>query len=287
MDWLAAWGDGFATVGASPIEIVLLGLLSLAMSVVAGMTGAAMGIVQLPVMLALGFDPLISAGTNLGVILLASLSGIWPHYRAGRIVPRVIVIFGVPTIAGTFAGAASAKFVPTWILLAVITLVLIAMTGITFRDAWKRTHPPLRPVRHKRIFQRTDPMGSAYLRPRSFMIDGSLSGIIGAIGGAAGMTLGALRLPILVNFLKMDPWYAAGTNAGISLLTAIAGFAGHAIHGNFDPLLLVVMGVAGMAGGAAGATLTGRVRPTLLRFAIGVILLVMVPLVVYRTALAY
>jgi uncharacterized membrane protein YfcA len=276
-----------AAMDHSIIQITGLGLLSLAMSVVAGMTGAAMGIVQLPVMLALGFDPLIAAGTNLGVILLASISGMWPHIRAGRVVPRIIVIFGLPTVVGTFAGAMSARLVPTWILLSIVTLVLVVLTGITFRDAWKRVRPPLRPVRHRLIFQRNDPRGSAYLRPRAFLIDGGASAAIGAVGGAAGMTLGALRLPILVSFLKMDPWYAAGTNAGISLLTALAGFAGHAVARNFDVPLLVVMGVAGMAGGAIGATLTGRVRPTLLRFLIGAVLVIMIPLVVYRAVLAY
>ena len=271
----------------SIIQIAGLGLLSLFMSVVAGMTGAAMGIVQLPVMLALGFDPLVAAGTNLGVILLASVSVMWPHIRAGRVVPRIVVIFGLPTVVGTFAGAMAAPVVPTWILLTVVTLILIVLAAITFRDAWKRVRPPLRPVRHRLVFQRTDPRGSAYLRPRAFLIDGSASAAIGAVGGAAGMTLGALRLPILVSFLKMDPWYAVGTNAGISLLTALAGFAGHALARNFDVPLLAVMGAAGMVGGAAGAMLTGRVNPTLLRFLIGIVLVVMIPLVVYRAVVAY
>jgi uncharacterized membrane protein YfcA len=280
-------GISLATVEASTLQIVGLGVLSLVVSVMAGMTGAALGIIQLPVMLAMGFDPLVAAGTNLGVILLASISGIWPHYQAGRIVPRVVVIFGLPTIAGTFAGAAYARLVPTWVLLSIITAILVGLTALAYVDAWKRTHPPLRPVRHKAIFKRDDPTGRAHLRPRTFLIDGSASAAIGAVGGAAGMTLGALRLPILVSFLKMDPWYAAGTNAAISLLAAIAGFAGHALHGNFDPVLLLAMGVAAMIGSAAGASFTGKVRPTALRFVIAGILTVMVPLVAYRTVLAF
>jgi uncharacterized membrane protein YfcA len=287
MDSFAVWGVALASLDASTLQIVALGILSLVVSVMAGMTGAALGIIQLPVMLAMGFDPLVSAGTNLGVILLASISGIWPHYKAGRVVPRVVFIFGMPTIVGTFAGALYARFIPTWILLAVIALILAGLTILAYFDAWKRTHPPLRPVRHKLIFERADPTGGAYLRPRTFLIDGSASAAIGAVGGAAGMTLGALRLPILVSFLKMDPWYAVGTNAAISLLTAIAGFAGHAVHGNVDPVLLVTMGLAAMIGAAVGANLTGRVKPTVLRFVIAAILTIMVPLVIYRTMLAY
>lgn len=245
-----------------------------------------MGIVQLPVMLALGFDPLVSAGTSLGVILLGSLTGIYPHFKAGRVVPRVVVIFGVPTVLGTFGGAAFANLVSTWILLTLVSIILAILTGITYWGAWKRARPPLRPVRHNPIFQRADPTGSAYLRVKTFAIDGSASAAIGAVGGAAGMTLGALRLPILVSFLKMNPWYAVGTNAVISLLTAVAGFAGHAIHGSFDPVLLLVMGVAAMVGAGVGASMTGRLSPNLLRLVIALILTAMLPLVVYRTVLA-
>lgn len=279
---------GFASsVNASGLQIVGLGVLSLLVSVVAGMTGAAMGIVQLPVMLALGFDPLVSAGTSLGVILLGSIAGIYPHFKAGRVVPRVVVIFGLPTMLGTFGGAVFANLVPTWILLALVSVILAILTVITYQGAWKRAHPPLRPVRHNPIFQRTDPTGTAYLRARTFLVDGSASGAIGALGGAAGMTLGALRLPILVSFLKMNPWYAVGTNAMISLLTAVAGFAGHALHGSFDPVLLLVMGIAAMVGAGAGASLTGRLRPNLLRLVIALILTAMLPLIIYRTVLAF
>ncbi|MBI4220697.1 MAG: sulfite exporter TauE/SafE family protein [Chloroflexi bacterium] len=286
-DFLAIAGAAFTSLDASGIQIIGLGILSFVVSILAGMTGAALGIIQLPVMLAMGFDPLVAAGTNLGIIFLGSTSGLIPHLRAGRVVPKMVILFGAPTVVGTFFGAFLANRVPTWTLLVVIAAILAVLTGITYVEAWKRTHPILRPVRHRPWPKPSDPTGVRFLNARKLTVDGTLSAGIGAIGGAAGMTLGALRLPILISFLKMDPWYATGTNAAISLLTAIAGFAGHAAHGNFDLLLLAVLGVAAMAGSLIGANLTGRVKPNILRFVIAAALTGIIPLVVFRATVAY
>ncbi|MBI4305363.1 MAG: sulfite exporter TauE/SafE family protein [Chloroflexi bacterium] len=280
-------GAAFTSLDASGTQIFGLGVLSFVVSILAGMTGAALGIIQLPVMLAMGFDPLVAAGTNLGVIFVGSTSGVIPHIRAGRVVPKMVVLFGAPTIIGTFFGAYLANRVPVWTLLVVIALILTVLTVITYAEAWKRTHPILRPVRHRPWPKPSDPTGVRFLNTRKLTIDGSMSAAIGAIGGAAGMTLGALRLPILISFLKMDPWYATGTNAAISLLTAVAGFAGHAVHGNFDPLILAVLGITAMIGSAIGASLTGRVKPNLLRLVIAAVLTVIIPLVIFRAVSAY
>ena len=110
---------------------------------------------------------------------------------------------------------------------------------------------------------------------------------IGLIGGAVGMVLAALRLPVLVNVLKMDPRYAAGTNNMISIFAGAFGVVGHAFNGNLDLHVLAVMGIAGMVGNFIGATQTGRFDPNHLRVFIGVILLIFTPIVVYRAVLAF
>ena len=50
----------------------------------------------------------------------------------------------------------------------------------------------------------TDPTGVSNIEPRRMAADGALGVVIGLIGGAAGLVLGTLRLPILLNVLRMD-----------------------------------------------------------------------------------
>ena len=52
--------------------------MSLIVGIVGGIVGIALGVVRLPVMTAVGIDPLIAASTNLFVSVLGSIAGSWP-----------------------------------------------------------------------------------------------------------------------------------------------------------------------------------------------------------------
>ena len=97
---------------------------------------------------------------------------------------------------------------------------------------------------------------------------------IGALGGAVGVILGTLRMPTLVRGVGMDVRRAAGTNLVVGFLLGVAGFAAHAGRSAIDwPLLLA--GLAGaMPGGWLGARATGTVDESVLRIALGVVLVV-------------
>ena len=107
------------------IELLLLGAVSLAVGVLSGMVGMALGVVRLPIMLIVGIEPLIAAGTNLAVSTAGGAAGAWPHLRAGRVVKRVVITMGVPALVGSFVGGRFAHVVPSWILLALVVIFLL------------------------------------------------------------------------------------------------------------------------------------------------------------------
>ncbi len=65
-------------------------MFTFALGIFAGMVGVALGAVRLPVMLALGFNPVVAAGTNPGVTILGGAAASWPHWREGRV--RVVTM---------------------------------------------------------------------------------------------------------------------------------------------------------------------------------------------------
>ena len=56
-------------------EYVILAAVSAVSGLIGGMSGLALGTMRLPVMLFIGIDPFVAAGTNLGVGLFGSLAG--------------------------------------------------------------------------------------------------------------------------------------------------------------------------------------------------------------------
>ena len=101
--------------------------------------------------------------------------------------------------------------------------------------------------------------------------------------GAAGALCGSLLtrhvpaaglLLVIAAIVSYEARVAVGTNLAASAAMGAAGFAGHALAGQVDYLVLVAMGPAAMAGGYIGARYTGRFSERTLRLLIGVVLAV-------------
>jgi uncharacterized membrane protein YfcA len=284
---LALPAADLASLNASVGELIFLGVAAFLIGIFAGMIGVALGFIRLPILLAFGFNPAVAAGTNLGVSVLGGATAAWPHWRGGRVVVRVLLVVGIPAVIGSFLGGLFANDVKAWILLAVIATVLGYSGLITYQQWWVATHSPLRPIRHRPPTPSDDPTGISNLRPRRVAADSGIGVVIGVIGGAAGLVLGSLRLPILLNVLRMDPRYAAGTNNAIGVFAGTFGFVGHALNSNFDIPVMAVMGAAGMVGSYIGATQTGNVNPALMRLIIAIMLTAVTPIVIVRAVIEF
>ena len=68
------------------------------------------------------------------------------------------------------------------------------------------------------------------------------------MGGAVGLILGSVRLPLLIRVSNLNPRVAAGSNLAIGFLMGGFGFIGHGIQGEVDPVILAAMGLSGMGG---------------------------------------
>lgn len=266
-----------ALVGSDLSGVQLTGLIimSLVVGVIGGIVGIALGVVRLPVMTAVGLDPLIAASTNLLVSVLGSVAGSWPAILQNRIVFRVVVVIGIPAVIGSFVGGLYADLVSRTVLLAIVALLLVWSSIAMIIRA-------LAELRSRTATGEDDPKaGRGDLNPRTVARESVLGLGIGVIGGAVGLALGVLRMPALVHVLKMKPALAAGTNLALTILVGLSGFSGHLISGRVDWMLAAAVGVPAMVGMFAGSRLGGDVDPTKLRLAVGVVLLVVSPLVFF------
>ena len=249
--------------------------MSLVVGIVGGIVGIALGVVRLPIMTAIGLDPIVAASTNLIVSVLGSVAGSWPAILQNRIVFRVVVVIGIPAVIGAFVGGLYADTVPRVVLLTVVALLLLWSSFAMIVRAYAE-------LRRRTASGQDDPSaGRGELNTRTVTRESILGFGIGVIGGAVGLALGVLRMPALVHVLKMKPSLAAGTNLALTILVGMSGFAGHLISGRVDWMLVSIVGVPAMVGMFAGSRMGGDVDPAKLRLAVGVVLLVVSPLVFY------
>jgi len=260
----------------SGIQFTGLIVMSLIVGVVGGVVGIALGVVRLPVMMAVGIDPLVAASTNLLVSVMGSVAGSWPAILQRRIVFRVVIVIGIPAVIGSFVGGLYADLVSRVVLLTIVALLLVWSSIAMITRA-------LTELRNKAPADKSDSNGGrGELNARTVSRESVLGFGIGVIGGAVGLALGVLRMPALVHVLKMKPALAAGTNLALTILVGLSGFTGHLISGRVDWLLVAAVGVPAMIGMFAGSRLGGDINPTRLRLAVGIVLLAVSPLVFFN-----
>ncbi len=266
----AASGSGGDDV--SGLTLLALGIMSLAIGLIGGMVGIALGVIRLPAMTLLGVDPLVAASANLFVSAVSSIAGSWPAILENRVAFRVVILLGVPAFIGSLIGGLFADVAPIWLLLGAVSVFLIWSSISLIVQAYNE----LKIEKSERAQQATY---DGTLSTKTVVREGTVGMVIGLIGGAIGVALGVLRMPALVQVLKMDPAIAAGTNLIITVLVSISGFTGHLISGRNDWTLIAVVGSTAAVGMFTGSKFTHRVEPAKLRLIVGVVLLLVAPVV--------
>jgi uncharacterized protein len=203
-------------------------------------------------MILLASSPSAAAGTNIGISAAAAAAGSVRHAREGRVSWPVVAWMLPPSVAGAFLGGYFGGDVPDRALLGIAAAILL-FNGVDLL---------VRPF---------------HARPRTRLriapaIVGGLG--IGAIGGAIGVILGTMRMPVLLRGVGMTAAKAVGTNLVVGFAVGVVGLAAHAARVQVEWELLAAGAPAAVVGGWFGAKVTGRLSELALRRAIGGALIV-------------
>jgi uncharacterized membrane protein YfcA len=218
-------------------------------------------------MLLMGMAAPTAGGTNILVSSISSIFGAIRHIREGRVNFKLVAIMGGPAFAGAFVGGFLGGRVSESILLSAAGL-LVLWQGVELRM-------------RGRAVAVADDFLTEYSGKR-IVLGGGMGLTVGLLGGAVGLILGSIRLPALIRVLKVDPRIAAGTNLVIGFVMGSLGWVGHAIKGDVDYQLLILMGAGAAVGSYFGAKLTGKVDLATLIGAMGYVLLAVGGILIWR-----
>ena len=251
-------------------QALFLTLLSLAVGIIGGAVGLALGTVRLPFLLLLGMPAPTAAGTNILVSTLGSLTGSYKHFREGRVDFYVVAVQGAPAVVGAFIGGFSAAWVREELL--VFTAgILVLWQGLELwlqaaKEPPKAVNPHISRPSHSA-------QGLSRWTTGQIFAEAMVGFAIGLLGGAIGLVLNTLRLPALIKILDLDPRIAAGSSLVIGFLMGSFGWIGHAARGQVDYPILTLMAMTGTVGTYYGAGWTGRLSPRNLFYLMGAALI--------------
>lgn len=225
----------------SPAFIALcVGMVSGTLS---GMFGVGGGLITTPLLRFLTDVPsLVIVATTLASVLPTTVVGALSHLRAGNIEVRTGAVAGAVGGLAAVVGANAASLAGGTIVLTVMSAILV---GSAF-DMWSRAG---RKREGRDLAERYRPSCAALSGVG--LLAGFASGFLG-VGG------GFILVPLFVGLFKMDIKRSVGTSLFAISIIAVPGLVSHALLGNVDVRLAVMIALGAAPAAWVGARIVSR-----------------------------
>jgi uncharacterized membrane protein YfcA len=244
---------------------LLIGLVTGVLSAMFGVGGA---FVSNPGVRALGAEPLVAVGTTLPSILPGAASGTVRYQREGLVDWQVVAWASVAGLAAVIGGSLLSHAVPGdghLLLLAVAVLLGFNAWRTAFGAPSGDGEPP---GGGNPAPAAAPPRVRGGWRPA---VVGLAAGLLAGLLGVGG---GAVMVPAFAELLHLPLKAAIATSLVCAGLFALPATVVHALLGDVDWRLAVLLTVGVVPGARLGASLTIRAAERRLRLAVGVFLAV-------------
>jgi len=248
-------------------HMVIAFLAILVTSAALSTVGIGGGVMYVPILLALGMGFHEAATTSLFVILATSISAFFMYRRRKLVDWKLALALEPPTFVMAFAGGAAAGYIDEAPLKLTFAGVLILASFFMFRPAVENAPAPA-----KRWGNWHRSLGNtSYVARLPWLMPATT--IAGFVAGMIGISGGIFKMPAMVLVGNIPLRIAIGTSSLMVFLTAAAGLTGHVIGSPFNVLGALPLAVAAFAGGRFGATVSVRVKTSILRRFFAIVLL--------------
>ncbi len=271
-----------------PFYLILVGFI---IGILGGFFGVGGSFLASPALFAVGIPMNFVVGTDLAHIVGKSIVAARLHRALGNIDLRLAGIMVIGTIAGSEMGVQIIEFLKRTsnVTLVVGWVSIVVFSGISFFTAWESL-TALRAVKARksstdnikrdvlvfdrlaRLIQRVR-IGPMIGLPHSGVESISIWAILlvaligGIFSGFLGGGAGYIRMPSMVYLLGIPTHIAVGTDLFEIIISASYGTIRHALKGNVDILIALVMQTGAAVGAQIGANLTQYFRGPYIRLA--------------------
>ena len=279
--------DIYLPIAGQSVNALFIVVLGFLVGVLSGMFGVGGGFLTTPLLIFYGIPPTVAVASAATQITGASVSGVMVHMRRGGVDLKMGGVMIVGGFFGSVVGAALFRLLQSsgqidvvigllyvLILTSIGTLMLTdSLTALGFLPGPAPDQP--RP-RHNRWvaslpFRWRFHGSGLYISPVAPVALGFLAGMLTVFLGIGG---GFILVPAMIYLLNMPARIVIGTSLFMVLAVSAGTTMVHAITTRaVDVVLAGLLLVGGVIGAQYGALLALRVKPDMLRLALGVIIL--------------
>ena len=286
--------DIYLPIAGQSVNALLIVALGLLVGVLSGMFGVGGGFLTTPLLIFYGIPPTVAVASATTQITGASVSGAMVHWRRGGVDLKMSLVMIVGGLFGSLVGAALFRALQASgqidLVIGFLYVVLLGgIGGLMLKDSLVALGYVSAPAseerpRHNR-WVASLPLrwrfytSGLYVSPLAPLALGFVAGVLTLLLGVGG---GFILVPAMIYLLGMAARVVIGTSLVMILAVSAAATFVHAVTTqSVDIVLAALLLVGGVIGAQYGALLTTRIKPDVLRLALGVIIL----LVALRMAL--
>ncbi|MEO8176582.1 MAG: sulfite exporter TauE/SafE family protein [Sphingomicrobium sp.] len=286
--------DIYLPIAGQSVNALFIVALGFLVGLLSGMFGVGGGFLTTPLLIFYGIPPTVAVASATTQITGASVSGAMVHWQRGGVDFKMAGVMIVGGIFGSLAGAGLFRMLQAsgqidLVIGSLYVFLLVGIGGLMLKDSLvalgylPEAKSEGRP-RHNR-WVASLPLrwrfytSGLYVSPLAPLALGFVAGMLTMLLGIGG---GFVLVPAMIYLLGMSARVVIGTSLVMILAVSAAATFTHAVTTqSVDIVLAGLLLVGGVVGAQYGAMLTTRLKPDLLRLALGVIIL----LVALRMAL--
>ncbi len=249
--------------------MILVWIGALIVGITLGVLGSGGAILTVPILTYLvGQETKLAIAGSLIIVGIISIFAAIPYARQKLVKWRIVILFGIPGMAGAVFGAWLALFVSDALQMLIFSILLLLAAYLMYK-----------PIKLK---------GSEKERAERSALKTALEGLlVGVVTGLVGVGGGFLIIPALVLLGGLSMHLAVGTSLVIITMNSFAGFYGYLsvldrLSLTLDWSIIIVFSIIGVIGGWIGHKISGKLNQEYLKKGFSIFLVLIGVFILYE-----
>lgn len=236
-------------------SIVWMSLIILLIAISMSMVGKGGGNFYVLVMVFAGISMHNAATTSQLIMMGTSLASMLIFSKNKKVDWKLALIIDPPTDIMAFVGGYFAGNMEGTTLKWMFAIMLVIISIFMFMPVKEKV------IEEKNKFGYWNRTFGTYKYSVNLWLTIPMTAAVGFFAGAIGISGGAFKIPLMVMLCGIPMEIAIGTSSAMVAVTALMGFMGHSINGDFNPELAIPLMIVAVIGGIIGSKYAVKSKP--------------------------
>ncbi|WP_461205845.1 sulfite exporter TauE/SafE family protein [Clostridium sp. DL1XJH146] len=236
-------------------SVLIISIIILIIAITMSMVGKGGGNFYVLTMVLAGVSMHNAATTSQLIMMGTAITSMIVFNKHKKVDWKLALIIDPPTDIMAFVGGYFAGNIEGTTLKLMFAILLIVISIFMFIPVKEK------PIEQKKKFGYWNRTFGDYKYTVNLWVTLPITAAVGFFAGAIGISGGAFKIPLMVMLCGIPMEIAVGTSSAMVAATALMGFIGHSINGDFNPQLAIPLTIVAIIGGLIGSKYAIKSKP--------------------------